>query len=170
MLLIPSQFKRSSRAIGRCVLAVAMCVLLLQLPVPVLHQHDDFASSEALLGHLDRHHPVAAPDLCCSDDLCRIDDLNHKDPHWHLVLPSQLGHESQPEDKIPSPFDVFAFASSGTHVAVGSQVDSFQSFVGAPSLLISVLLPAPEACHLLQRVGHPPCHLPTRALLCVMRC
>lgn len=71
----PKRLRQLGCAPVRRAVLVALCVPLLQLPVPLAHEHASFASSEALADHLDRHHASGQ---------------EGHDWHWHFVLPCDL--------------------------------------------------------------------------------
>jgi len=85
--------------------------MMLQLPVPVLHEHDSFDAHEVLAKHVARHHAgerSALPVVVTCDEGTIGSVLNvvqahaDEDPHWHLVLPSQWGHCGATGDESPA--------------------------------------------------------------------
>ncbi len=81
-----------TRFFKRCVLSLVACIWLLQLPLPMLHQHDGIHSGFVLADHLDRHHHQRA--------------LSGDSYHWHFVLPSELGHNEESPQSTPDSVDV----------------------------------------------------------------
>lgn len=78
-------------AAGRVIVWLT-CWLMLPLPVPAMHRHDEMQSDESLEAHLaDRHGEVVGESPL-------IDE-----PHWHFALPSQPSHDDYDHDHDREP-------------------------------------------------------------------
>lgn len=71
-------------------------MLLVQLPTPLLHAHNEaLAGEDALKSHLQEHHGAQIP--------------ARTDWHWHLVIPWELGQQHRsPSEQEPAPVGVWA--------------------------------------------------------------
>jgi len=139
---------------------LATCFSLLQLPVPVLHSHDAYESSESLAKHVDKHHQQAAES---------VEEL-----HWHFVLPWELQHDHDSEGQPTEvETDLVCLSASSFSATTGSLLDRTQfsrTVVLCSSLGAGVKRPIDRM--LLQQ--HPASNLRLSvracALLCVIRC
>ena len=68
-----------------------MCYLLLPLPIPALHRHDDIEASQTLSEHLSLQH---------CEPSCQFPMLD--EAHWHLVLPSSRFSDDAHEEGLPA--------------------------------------------------------------------
>jgi hypothetical protein len=91
------------------VLTVAICVTLLQLPVPIRHDHGQFVSAENLTRHVCRHH---------DGDCDLVPDGQHA--HWHFLLPAELRYQADPEPDHAAIDVDFVASIPATSIASGS--------------------------------------------------
>ncbi|MFK8110934.1 MAG: hypothetical protein AB8B91_01960 [Rubripirellula sp.] len=138
-------------------LSLMVCIWLLQIPVPVMHQHEHFASDLRLSEHVNRHH--SAQSGCCLEW------------HWHFVPPSEMGHDQETSDDIPK--SVATFASVSGQVTSGSTESALDRYVRQASELSGLDDFASIPSSIFQERRRPPNGLrPTVracALLCVMQ-
>ena len=151
----------SQSAVLRSVLSVLVCVSLLQLPIPVMHQHTDFGSFDSLSHHVERHH----------DGSCEVDD----EFHWHFVLPSELGHddESDSEESFPSTVATVANQGSQAISCTGNGWSSELSLVRDHSVRLAASHfsdSGPPSVDDRPPLFTPKSSVYTRAILCVVRC
>ncbi|WP_146599140.1 hypothetical protein [Novipirellula aureliae] len=94
--------------ISRSMFAWILCIVLLPLPVPVMHQHDEVRTPQSLSDHLASQHNG----LSC-------EQLAIDDPHWHFVLPQPFRGEDSHQDKLPVEHPDFV-CSGIRHLEIGS--------------------------------------------------
>lgn len=163
---IPDIVARSQRgfAAGRVIVWLT-CWLMLPLPVPAMHRHDEMQSDESLEAHLaDRHGEVFGESPL-------IDE-----PHWHLTLPSQPSHDDhdhEPDRSHHRPL-LFVVSHVVSHAFTSTQgsgsVDEF-------TFSLNSIWDSVYQRHVHQASAHPSVQqareaLPgyRSALSCVMRC
>jgi len=101
--------------IRRSVFAWLLGFVLLPLPVPVLHQHDDVRTLQLLSDHLTSQHEVLACEHLAIDD-----------PHWHFVLPQAFrGEDSHPDDVPPEPTDCVRSCIRHSFIGASFEISSF---------------------------------------------
>ncbi len=108
-------------------LTLILCVVMLPIPIPMMHRHDEIESRDELACHLvTRHHLLSrAPELVefATDD-CHCPMLD--EPHWHFVLPSQYPGDDDTGDQVPPAEHAFlAFANNTVAVASVSRDQEF---------------------------------------------
>lgn len=84
-------------------LGLLVCVSLLQIPLPMVHHHDQFVSSGELAVHVDHLH--------------HSDQVEDEDLHWHLVLPCDFADDGEGAGgELPHDAVINAVASMGAGV------------------------------------------------------
>ena len=150
-----------------CVLVLVVCVPLLRLPIPMLHQHSMFSDGAELADHLKQHHSTelagAASDA--ADDEALISDW-----HWHLVVPCQDNHEDDSDEHGPQNGESYFFSGCNVDLSSNGRLSEVAALewsngctAGRPSL------PAAGSSSRWSMPSSTPT-VRVCALLCVMRC
>ena len=155
----------------RGALSFCVCLSLLQIPVPVLHHHDQFESDQVLVRHLVRDHcREVYSTLVALEPVFSLGPHEESELHWHFVLPSDLGQEKLPEEDASRP--TAGLLASEFHLSppLKFAVDWIVKCMGAacvPAFGSQVIIPVrpPQSRYPAPCYGVQLC-----TLLCVMRC
>lgn len=116
-------------------LKLIVCLLMLPLPIPMMHRHDEISSPDELACHLATQHDLS---ICDAYDVIgavgHCEDPTLHESHWHFVMPTRYPSDDASGDELPSAEHAFlAFADDAS--AVVSSAHDHEVVLSPPIML-----------------------------------
>ena len=152
-----SPSSRLEPVLNRSVLALTVCVSLLQTPIPMVHHHGCLGSESTLDEHLAQHH---------EHDVERDEEC-----HWHFLLPSDLkGDGERPKDSSPDEVATVSLAFSGIGIGTSDSPNFFFPTRLSPACITAACGRQSRIDRIDFTTGNLRPSVRACALLCVIRC